>query len=170
MWAELRKGRTGQPEVDGLSLVNRREDLEYFFLLSPLSHLSVSRAKHRCVKRKVFPGDDCVRAATSFPTLGLKIRRQALRRWKWGLLKHFWSETDSEVHPRIARWQNHDLLLDNFCLKTWLSLIPGHAFAPVSLASLLSPKINCLHCERVKTTPRCRYSTAIDHTWESTSQ
>lgn len=40
----------------------------------------------------------------------------------------------------------------------------------LSLASLLSPKINCLRCEWVKTTQRCHYFTAIDHAFGNTSQ
>lgn len=61
---ELREGRKGQPEVDGLSLVKRREDLEYFFPLSLLSHLSVSRPNTDVCREKSNPRDDCVRAAT----------------------------------------------------------------------------------------------------------
>lgn len=55
MWAELRKERTGQPEVDGLSLVDRPEDLEYFFPTVPTVPFVCVTAKHRRVKRKVFP-------------------------------------------------------------------------------------------------------------------
>lgn len=76
VWVELRKGRTGQPEVDGLSLVNHREDLEYFFLLSLLSHLSVSWPNTDVWKEKSNSEDDCVRVAT-LSGFGSNITHQA---------------------------------------------------------------------------------------------
>lgn len=48
------EGRMGRPEVDGSSLVSSRENLEYFFLLSPLSHFSVSQPNTDvCEKRLI---------------------------------------------------------------------------------------------------------------------
>lgn len=49
----IEEGRMGRPEVDGLSLLNSREDLEYFFLLSPLSHLSVSQPNTDVCKKQL---------------------------------------------------------------------------------------------------------------------
>lgn len=66
--------------------------------------------------------------------------------------------------------QRNDLPLDIFPPEN--SPLPdlSHASAQMSLASLLSPKINCLRCEWVKTTQRCHYFAAIDHTLGNTSQ
>lgn len=130
VWVELRKGRTGQPEVDGWSLVSRREDSEYFFLLSLLSHLSVSRPNTDVWKEKSSSGDDCVRVATLF---GFWVTAHASKTRKVedsDLFKHFRSKADSEVCPKIALQPNNDLLPDIFCLKTRLSPIGATHFCP----------------------------------------
>lgn len=93
---ELRKGRTGQPEVDGLSLVNRREDLKYFFLLSLLSHLSVSWPNTDVWKEK---RDDCVRVAT-LSGFGSNITHQARKVEDQTCLNA--SEAKQRVRPKIA--------------------------------------------------------------------
>ena len=72
-----------------------------------------------------------------------------------------------------ANAQSNDLPLILSSVFPALNSLPpdlSRTSAELSLASLLSHKINCLHCEWVKTTQRCHYFTAIDHTLGNTSQ
>lgn len=75
------------------------------------------------------------------------------------LINHFFNTVD---RPKMV--STH--------LPIHLFLLPliSHTSAKLSLVRLLSPKINCLCSEWVKTTQRCHYFTAIDHTLGNKSQ
>lgn len=85
----------------------------------------------------------------------------------------YFKKKEENILVKEASVQSSDLPLILFSVfPAEISPLPDlwHTSAELSLASLLSHKINCLRSEWVKTTQRCHYFTAIDHTLGNTSQ